>query len=132
MSRHCLPHLIVTHVCPPVDAVRLALQENLTPETTRQLLDDCAAGNKPPMNKWGSLPMNGQMSCEGPIGNKHALLKGPLKGGKSDTRFRTDGALDTVQVHGCGDAVLPRRIVAPYHDFSLTFTHLPFFTPLFW
>ena len=72
--------------------------ENLTPESTRQLLDACAAGNKPPMNKWGSLPMNGQMSCEGPIGNKFALLDGPLEGGKSDKRFRTDGALDGQQI----------------------------------
>ncbi|ETW03295.1 hypothetical protein H310_04798 [Aphanomyces invadans] len=42
--------------------------ENLTPETTRQLLDACKKNQPPPMNKWGSLPMNGQLSCEGPQG----------------------------------------------------------------
>lgn len=42
--------------------------ENLTPETTRELLDACKKDQAPPMNKWGSLPMNGQLSCEGPQG----------------------------------------------------------------
>lgn len=73
--------------------------ENLTPETTRQLLDACARGEKPAMTKWGSLPMNGQLSCEGPLGNKHALVDGPPEiGGGKDTRFRKDGVLDGVQV----------------------------------
>ena len=73
--------------------------ENLTPETTRQLLDACARGEKPAMNKWGSLPMNGQLSCEGPLGNKHALVDGPPAiGGGKDTRFRSDGVLDGVQI----------------------------------
>jgi NADH dehydrogenase (ubiquinone) flavoprotein 2 len=40
----------------------------LTPETTRELLDACKEDLPPPMNKWGSLPMNGQLSCEGPQG----------------------------------------------------------------
>ena len=42
--------------------------ECLTPETTIQLLEACKAGNPPSMGKWGSLPMNGQVSCEGPKG----------------------------------------------------------------
>merc|ERR1711920_41248 len=42
--------------------------ENLTPETTKELLDACAADKPPAMNIWGSLPMNGQLSCEGPLG----------------------------------------------------------------
>lgn len=42
--------------------------ECLTPETTVRLLEACAAGKPPPMGKWGSLPMNGQVSCEGPQG----------------------------------------------------------------
>ena len=42
--------------------------EKLTPETTRELLDACRADNPPPMSKWGSKNMNGQMSCEGPEG----------------------------------------------------------------
>lgn len=42
--------------------------ECLTPQTTRDLLDACRKGTPPPMGKWGSLPMNGQVSCEGPLG----------------------------------------------------------------
>ena len=42
--------------------------ECLTPTTVKQLLDACRAGQPPPMGKWGSLPMNGQVSCEGPHG----------------------------------------------------------------
>jgi len=42
--------------------------ECLTPETTLELIAACKAGQPPPMGKWGSLPMNGQVSCEGPQG----------------------------------------------------------------
>jgi len=42
--------------------------ECLTPKTVKQLLDACKAGKPPPMGRWGSLPMNGQVSCEGPHG----------------------------------------------------------------
>lgn len=42
--------------------------ECLTPDTTIALLESCKAGNPPAMGKWGSLPMNGQVSCEGPKG----------------------------------------------------------------
>jgi len=42
--------------------------ECLTPHTTIQLLEACKKGHPPPMGKWGSLPMNGQLSCEGPLG----------------------------------------------------------------
>merc|ERR1711871_1908064 len=63
--------------------------ENLTPETTRALLDACAAGTPPPLTKWGSLPMNGQLSCEGPLG-KTTLNTPPHKPG---FKFRED--LDT-------------------------------------
>ena len=38
----------------------------LTPKTTIELLDACTAGSPPKLTKWGSLPMNGQISCEGP------------------------------------------------------------------
>lgn len=51
--------------------------ECLTPETTRQLLDACKAGKPPKMGKWGSLPMNGQVSCEGPLG-KTSLFEVPM------------------------------------------------------
>ncbi|GBG28217.1 NADH dehydrogenase ubiquinone flavoprotein 2, mitochondrial [Hondaea fermentalgiana] len=42
--------------------------EMLTKETTIELLEACAKDQPPPMTKWGSLPMNGQLSCEGPLG----------------------------------------------------------------
>lgn len=42
--------------------------ECLTKESVKQLLDACRAGTPPPPGKWGSLPMNGQVSCEGPKG----------------------------------------------------------------
>ncbi len=42
--------------------------ECLTPETTIELLEACKNDQPPPMGKWGSLPMNGQLSCEGPQG----------------------------------------------------------------
>lgn len=45
-----------------------ARQECLTPETTKEVLDLYKAGKPPKMTKWGSLPMNGQLSCEGPQG----------------------------------------------------------------
>eukprot|EP00924_Labyrinthula_sp_SR-Ha-C_P010650 snap_masked-scaffold_49-processed-gene-0.20-mRNA-1 protein AED:0.40 eAED:0.40 QI:0/-1/0/1/-1/1/1/0/271 len=48
--------------------------EQLTPKTTVELLEACKKGNPPKMNKWGSLPMNGQLSCEGPQGK--TSLKG--------------------------------------------------------
>ena len=42
--------------------------EMLTPKTTVELLELCKQGKPPPMGLWGSLPMNGQLSCEGPMG----------------------------------------------------------------
>lgn len=60
--------------------------ECLTPATTVALLEACKAGNPPPMGKWGSLPMNGQVSCEGPLG-KTSLFDAPPQPG---AHFRTD------------------------------------------
>jgi NADH dehydrogenase (ubiquinone) flavoprotein 2 len=54
--------------------------ENLTPESTRALLDACRDGKMPQLTKWGSLPMNGQLSCEGPMG-KTTLNDPPHKPG---------------------------------------------------
>jgi NADH dehydrogenase (ubiquinone) flavoprotein 2 len=43
--------------------------ECLTKETIIELIEACKSPNgPPPPGKWGSLPMNGQVSCEGPIG----------------------------------------------------------------
>eukprot|EP00613_Pedinella_sp_CCMP2098_P012123 CAMPEP_0171648928 /NCGR_PEP_ID=MMETSP0990-20121206/36452_1 /TAXON_ID=483369 /ORGANISM="non described non described, Strain CCMP2098" /LENGTH=266 /DNA_ID=CAMNT_0012226653 /DNA_START=13 /DNA_END=813 /DNA_ORIENTATION=+ len=50
--------------------------ECLTPKTIVELMEACKAGTPPAMGKWGSLPMNGQVSCEGPQG-KTSLLDGP-------------------------------------------------------
>jgi NADH dehydrogenase (ubiquinone) flavoprotein 2 len=52
--------------------------ECLTPETTIALLELCKKGTPPKMGKWGSLPMNGQVSCEGPKGK--TSLKEPAPG----------------------------------------------------
>eukprot|EP00753_Platysulcus_tardus_P016834 PLAT6071.1.p1 GENE.PLAT6071.1~~PLAT6071.1.p1 ORF type:complete len:275 (+),score=142.72 PLAT6071.1:93-917(+) len=42
--------------------------ESLTAETMSSLLDQLARGDEPKMTEYGSLPMNGQLSCEGPRG----------------------------------------------------------------
>jgi NADH dehydrogenase (ubiquinone) flavoprotein 2 len=43
--------------------------ECLTPATTVEILEACKRDGKPPqLSKWGSRPMNGQVSCEGPLG----------------------------------------------------------------
>lgn len=42
--------------------------ECLTPETTRQLLDRLIKDGPMPMTYYGSRPLNGQYSCEGPLG----------------------------------------------------------------
>lgn len=39
--------------------------ECLTPATMKELLEACKKGKKPDMGRWGSLPLNGQVSCEG-------------------------------------------------------------------
>jgi len=64
--------------------------ECLTPKTTIELLEACKAGKPPRMGKWGSLPMNGQVSCEGPLGK--TSLKGPPPG--PGANFRTDTKLE--------------------------------------
>lgn len=50
--------------------------ECLTPASTIALLEACKQGKPPKMGKWGSLPMNGQVSCEGPKG-KTSLFEPP-------------------------------------------------------
>jgi NADH dehydrogenase (ubiquinone) flavoprotein 2 len=50
--------------------------ECLTPKTTIELLEACKKGAPPQVGKWGSLPMNGQVSCEGPKGCT-SLKEGP-------------------------------------------------------
>jgi len=60
--------------------------ECLTPQTTIELLEACKAGKPPKMGKWGSLPMNNQLSCEGPQGK--TSLKAPAPG--PEHMFRKD------------------------------------------
>ncbi|CAM9338300.1 unnamed protein product, partial [Chrysoparadoxa australica] len=60
--------------------------ECLTPATTRDLLKLCKEGKPPAMGTWGSLPMNGQVSCEGPQG-KTSLMGEPTGPG---FQMRTD------------------------------------------
>jgi NADH dehydrogenase (ubiquinone) flavoprotein 2 len=69
--------------------------ECLTPETTKQLIQACKAGKPPPMGKWGSLPMNGQVSCEGPLG-KTSLHK--IEVYKTDAARFKDGNVDPADV----------------------------------
>ena len=69
--------------------------ECLTPQTTIELLEACKAGKPPPMGKWGSLPMNGQVSCEGPHG-KTSLQEIPAV--KIDASRFKDGEVDPVSV----------------------------------
>ena len=55
-----------------------SLQECLTPETTVELLESCKKGAPLPLTQWGSRCLNGQMSCEGPLG-KQSLHKIPTE-----------------------------------------------------
>jgi len=61
--------------------------ECLTPDSTRALLKACQEGKAPKMGKWGSLPMNNQVSCEGPIG-KSSLFHEKMP--SHETLFRKD------------------------------------------
>jgi NADH dehydrogenase (ubiquinone) flavoprotein 2 len=70
--------------------------ECLTAETTIELLEACKAGNPPAMGKWGSLPMNGQVSCEGPLG-KTSLFSAPEPAKVDPNRFK-EGSVDPASV----------------------------------
>jgi len=68
--------------------------ECLSKDSTKQLLKACAENdnhdNPPiPLGKWGSLPMNGQVSCEGPLG-KTSLLTVPQPFQVDMSRFDVD------------------------------------------
>mmetsp|Transcript_26379 Transcript_26379/g.63308 ORF Transcript_26379/g.63308 Transcript_26379/m.63308 type:complete len:263 (+) Transcript_26379:133-921(+) len=70
--------------------------ECLTPKTTIELLEACKEGKPPAMGKWGSLPMNGQVSCEGPLG-KTSLWKVPEPAKVDVERFK-GGEVDPASV----------------------------------
>ena len=72
--------------------------ENLTAETTVELLEYCKEhGEAPPLTKWGSLPLNGQLSCEGPQG-KSTLLAGPLNTAEPNMRDDLEPKVDPASV----------------------------------
>lgn len=71
--------------------------ECLTPKTTIELLEACKKGMPPPMGKWGSLPMNGQVSCEGPKGKTSLTWKEPVPSKVDPDRFK-GGEVDPASV----------------------------------
>ena len=62
----------------PMVQVNDDFYECLTPETTLEMLKACEADEPLPMKTWGSRPMNGQESCEGPQGQ--TTLAGKITG----------------------------------------------------
>jgi len=70
--------------------------ECLTPESTVRLLEACKAGAPPKMGKWGSLPMNGQVSCEGPKGK--TSLKEPIDHLKHFRKDALEGKINPADV----------------------------------
>eukprot|EP00559_Dactyliosolen_fragilissimus_P001592 CAMPEP_0184855356 /NCGR_PEP_ID=MMETSP0580-20130426/635_1 /TAXON_ID=1118495 /ORGANISM="Dactyliosolen fragilissimus" /LENGTH=265 /DNA_ID=CAMNT_0027349853 /DNA_START=87 /DNA_END=884 /DNA_ORIENTATION=- len=72
--------------------------ECLTPKTTIELLEACKAGKTPAMGKWGSLPMNGQVSCEGPLG-KTSLFEEPVPPKVKEGRFNGEVDPSSVKEH---------------------------------
>lgn len=49
----------------------------------KQLLAACKKGEKPEMGRWGSLPLNGQVSCEGERARKKERERDRERGRKS-------------------------------------------------
>ena len=70
--------------------------ECLNKESIIELLELAKQDNLPPVGKWGSLPMNGQVSCEGPKG-KTSLFRTPQPHIIAPDRFK-DGAVDPAGV----------------------------------
>lgn len=70
--------------------------ECLSKDTMIELLELMKKDQLPPVGKWGSLPMNGQVSCEGPLG-KTSLLKPPTPPKVDVTRFK-EGQVDPASV----------------------------------
>ena len=91
--------------------------ECLTPASTIELLKACQAGKPPPMGKWGSLPMNGQVSCEGPQG-KTSLFEAPPGPG---AHMRPDSELEPkVSMREltctCARVYMHRRVLGSFAD----------------
>jgi len=74
--------------------------ENLTPETTIEVLESCKTGNPLPMKRWGSRPMNGQLSSEGPQGKTSLFeVTGPGHGMRPDSELEPLVEPATVKDH---------------------------------
>ena len=69
--------------------------ECLSKETIIELLELMKVDKLPPVGKWGSLPMNGQVSCEGPLGKTSLFKISPPK--VDPNRFK-DGKVDPASV----------------------------------
>ena len=72
--------------------------ECLTPKSVVELLDACARGEKYDVGRWGSLPMNGQVSCEGPVG-KTSLAAVPPPVAVAEDRFGGEVDPASVKAH---------------------------------
>lgn len=70
--------------------------ECLSKTTMIELLELMKEDKLPPVGKWGSLPMNGQVSCEGPLG-KTSLYSVPPAPKVAPDRFK-DGKVDPASV----------------------------------
>jgi NADH dehydrogenase (ubiquinone) flavoprotein 2 len=71
--------------------------ECLTRKSMVDLLEACKAGKPPPMGRWGSLPMNGQVSCEGPKGKTSLTWKEVEVPAVDKSRFES-GEIDPASV----------------------------------
>ena len=69
----------------------------MTPKTTIELLEASKTGKKPEIGRWGSLPMNGQVSCEGHLG-KTSLFEKPISPKAEEGRFKDGGNIDPADV----------------------------------
>ena len=67
--------------------------ECLTPATMKELLDACKKGKEPDMGRWGSLPLNGQVSCEGERETGYQVLYLYVIGVKSAERIAMDSVV---------------------------------------
>ena len=74
--------------------------ENLDEASTIKLLDACAAGEPPVMTYFGSRPMNGQYSCEGPQGKKSLLTNTKAGQGMRELKPKVDPASVMVEMYG--------------------------------
>lgn len=71
--------------------------ECLTAKSVVELLEKFKAGKAPPMGQWGSLPLNGQASCEGPKGKTSLFSAITVPKVRTDLKKQEDPA--SVKAH---------------------------------